>query len=123
MQVTGQQLSEELLELLPDYELAWTQHDDISGAAATGVNGQGGYPSGTGSQLGGAGTAVGAAVGEAAAATEAASAVSSNGFSAFYRTDSTSRLSKEFGDLMYKMRDLEVRWAVASSWGRGDKPC
>lgn len=27
MQVTGQQLSEELLELLPDYSLAWSQHE------------------------------------------------------------------------------------------------
>jgi hypothetical protein len=92
MQVTGRQLSEELLELLPDYELMWGQHDVVSadGTAAIGADGN--------QQQQGQGGAAGGGVGGGGG----------SGFTAFYKTRSCTRLSSEFGDLMYKMRDLEV---------------
>ncbi|KIY99038.1 DNA mismatch repair protein MSH5 [Monoraphidium neglectum] len=91
MQVTGRQLSEELLELLPDYELMWGQHDVVSadGTAAIGADGNQQQQG----QRGAAGGGVGGGGG--------------SGFTAFYKTRSCTRLSSEFGDLMYKMRDLE----------------
>lgn len=63
MQVTGEQLSEELRELLPDFELAFEgggHHDD------------------------------------------------SGGFSAYYYTERTRQLNTQFGDMLYKIQDLEV---------------
>jgi len=103
MQVTGQQLSEELLELLPDYELAWSQHDDGDAIGDEAGGGGGGGAEGNGSTA-------------AAAAAGGGGGGYSSGFSAFYRTASTMQLSVEYGDLMYKIRDLEVRGSDGGGW-------
>jgi hypothetical protein len=121
MQVTGRQLSEELLELLPDYELAWTQHTDdaLPGTAVgqqqlAGSPKSGGPSAGAGNGSGGGaaaswGGATAGGVGVGAAAAGAGEGGSVCGFVAYYRTASTQRLNRQYGDLMYRMRDLEVR--------------
>jgi hypothetical protein len=93
MQVTGRQLSEELLELMPDYELAWSQHD-------SGDAGGGGGAADSDARAGGGGSL--------AAGGDGGGGGIDPGFSAFYRTASTARLSARYGDLMYRMKDLEV---------------
>jgi hypothetical protein len=74
MRVTGRCLAEELLELLPDYELAWTDQEPAGDERAEGA-----LPGGGGC-----------------------------GFSAYYRTASTAALSGRYGDLLHRLRDLEV---------------
>jgi hypothetical protein len=110
MQVTGRQLSEELLDLLPDYKLAWTQQGTGgAGALTQPVPAESGAPSASrapaasgapgGSSWGGGGNGHGASD---------EGAGGGGGFVAYYRTASTQRLSRQYGDLMYRMRDLEV---------------
>jgi hypothetical protein len=69
MQVTGAQLSPELLELLPDYQLAFSGD-------------QGTMPAGVGDPGG--------------------------GYSAFYYAQCTQQLNQQYGDILYKIQDLEV---------------
>jgi hypothetical protein len=69
MQVTGAQLSPELLELLPDYQLAFSGD-------------QGTMPAGVGDPAG--------------------------GYSAFYYAQCTQQLNQQYGDILYKVQDLEV---------------
>jgi hypothetical protein len=60
MQVSGQQLGQDVLECLPDYQLAFDGHCE-------------------------------------------------DGYSAYYQSKCTSQLNHRFGDMMYKIQDLEVR--------------
>ena len=68
MQLTGEQLSPELQELLPDYELAFAGHGEQAG------------PTGD----------------------------HDNTFAAYYYTNSTQQLNQQFGDMLYKIQDLEA---------------
>lgn len=63
MQVSGQQLGQDVLECLPDYQLAFDGHCE-------------------------------------------------DGYSAYYQSECTSQLNHRFGDMMYKIQDLEV-----GGWG------
>ncbi|KXZ51109.1 hypothetical protein GPECTOR_14g90 [Gonium pectorale] len=81
MRVQGQQLTADLLDALPDYELAF------EGAAGP-------------EEVGNCGAAAGAYGGEAGA--------SGGGWAAYYRTDATRELNARFGDMQYKIQDLEA---------------
>lgn len=105
MQVTGGQLSEELLDLLPDYELAWT-HEGVGNSggpdhASNPDAAQLPAPSAGGSAAHSGGVPIGGGRGGV------------EGFCAYYHTKSTSRLSGRYGDLLFKVRDMEVR---QSAW-------
>jgi hypothetical protein len=68
MQLTGEQLSAELHELLPDYELAFAGHGETAGPTEDQVN----------------------------------------TFAAYYYTNCTQQLNQQFGDMLYKIQDLEA---------------
>ena len=80
--VSGGRLSEELLELLPDYSLAFMGEDGPAGAAGDAA---------------------------AAGAAEGSSGVELDRSCAYYTCDTTQQLNTHYGDLQHKIQDLEVR--------------
>jgi hypothetical protein len=86
--VSGGKLAEELLELLPDYSLAFMGEDGPAGAATDGS------------------TVTAAA---AAAAAQECAGVELDRGCAYYTCDGTQQLDAQFGDLQHKIQDLEVR--------------
>lgn len=87
----------DLLDALPDFELAFTGSEAAASAASAGA-GVGGAAGGSGDGAGGGGDGSG------------------SGWAAYYHTQATRDLNARFGDLLYKIQDLEV-WARA--WRRG----
>lgn len=78
MCVTGGKLSEELAEILPDYQLAFMGEDGPAAAANAACD---------------------------SAADESGQLDSS---CAYYYTDCTQQLTSQYGDLQHKIQDLEV---------------
>lgn len=104
-------LPEELLECLPDFQLAWAgregDHDAGGGGDGGGVGGAGGDAEEESGFEGAAVTTGGAAADDGAAAAGGGAAPASLG-AAYYRTASTAALGRRFGDLLYRLRDMEV---------------
>jgi hypothetical protein len=97
LQVSGGKLSEELLELLPDYAPAFGDGGGGGGA------GGGGAPSANPATA-----AAAAAAASAATAAPSAAAAAAAGDAHYYSTSATRSLSRRYGDLLYKVADLEV---------------
>lgn len=81
--ISGGQLAEELLDLLPDYSLAFMGDEGPAGVA-----------------------------GAAAAAAWGSSEVELDRSCAYYTCSCTQELNAEFGNLQHKISDLEVRWGL-----------
>ncbi|GLC72308.1 MutS protein msh5 [Pleodorina starrii] len=102
MRVQGQQLTADVLDALSDYELAFE--------GVVGPEEEGG--SWAASELGGGGSAGGGGGsvthGSVAAASTSTSTGNNANWAAYYRTQATNDLNARFGDLQYRIRDLEA---------------